>query len=398
MSTIPLGPTPAKQPSPGLVPFALGFRPFFLLAALSALALMLPWLLMWVGGLAPVEYYGFIGWHSHEMLFGYAMAIIAGFLLTAVRNWTGIDTPSGAPLAALAALWLAGRLLPLATSVVPLVLVAVVDWLFIPAVALALFHPLWRGGNKINRVFLPLLAAMALANGLVHAQALGWGELAARGQDLMLNMILLLIALVGGRVMPFFTEKAVTGSTPRRSERLEQAAFACLIALILVELVYPVPIAVAMLSLAVALTQALRVIGWHCVGVWRIPILWVLYTGFGWMVLGFVLKGLGALNLFPSSLALHALTVGAIAVLTLGMMSRVALGHTGRDLRSHKSINIAFVLLNLAAVARVFGPLLLPNYTGAVHLSGGLWLLAFLAFTVVYTPVLLQPRVDGRPG
>ncbi len=396
--TIPLGPTPAKQAGKGMTPFALGFRPFFLVAGIAAVGLIGLWLSMWVGYPGPTSYYGMIGWHSHEMLFGYALAVIAGFLLTAVRNWTGIDTPTGAPLAVLALLWLGGRLVPFLHPALPEFLPALIDLLFVPALMLALARPLWRGANKINRVFLPILALAALANGLIHAQALGYAATAGTGTTLMLNTIFLIIALVAGRVLPFFTEKAVQGSRPRHNATLETVAYAALLALLAAELLYPAPAAVGALAALVAITQALRLIGWHHPGAWRIPILWVLFTGFGWLVLGFALKAMGAFGLFPSNLAVHALTLGGFGVLTLGMMARVALGHTGRDLKSALVINLAFVLLNLGAVARVFGPLLTSNYTFSVHLAGGLWMLAFTLFLIVYSPILLRPRVDGRPG
>lgn len=399
MATIPLGPAPAKQTAKGLVPFALGFRPFFLAAGAAALGLMIPWLLMWVGRWQPDGYYGFIGWHAHEMLFGYGLAVIAGFLLTAVRNWTGIPTPTGVPLAALALLWLVGRLLPFGYPVVPGSIIATVDLLFLPALLWALSVPLWKGANRMNRLFMPLLGAMWLANLLIHAQSLELFATAGRGQDLMRNLILLLVALIGGRVMPFFTEKAIPEARPKRSKTLEYWSFGFLLFLIAVELLYPVKPLLASAAAGVAITQALRLAGWHHKGVWRIPILWVLYTGFGWLILGFVLKVLGLAGAFPPNLAVHALTVGAIGVLTLGMMSRVALGHSGRMLESSKSTNLAFISLNLGAAVRVFGPLAVPdNYVGTVHMAGGLWLLAFLIFTVNYAPVLLKPRVDGRPG
>jgi len=361
---------------------------------------MIQWLLLWVGYPGPVDYYGMVGWHGHEMLFGYAMAVIAGFLLTAVRNWTGIDTPSGLPLAGLAALWLAGRVLPYAHPGLPADIIAIVDLAFIPSLALALAGPLWKGANKVNRVFLPLLAAMAVANFLVHLQALGVTQTALHGQDLMVNLVLLLIALVAGRVLPFFTEKAVNGSAPNRDVRLERWSFTLLSGLTLAQLAWPhAGIPLAILSAGVALTQGLRLWGWHDKGVWRIPILWVLYTGYSWLVLGFVLKTLAHLGLYAPNLALHALTIGGFGVLTLGMMSRVALGHTGRLLQSAKATNLAFVLLNLGALTRVFGPFFMPdNYIGAVHLAGGFWLLAFGIFTVVYGPMLIKPRADGRPG
>lgn len=359
---------------------------------------MLLWLPMSVGRLAPNLYYGPFGWHGHEMLFGYMGAVIAGFLLTAVRNWTGIPTPTGLPLAALALLWLGGRIVPLLGPRVPDPLLALVDGAFLPTLLLILAGPLWRDTNKANRVFLLLLSGMALANLLVHLQALGFAASARQGQGLMRDLLVLLVTLVGGRVVPFFTEKAVPGSCPRHRPWLEHSSFALLIALLVVNLFYPDPAAQSVLASLAAVTQALRLMGWHDRRVWRIPILWVLYSGFVWVVLGLALQALGTLGLFPPNLALHALTVGGFSVLTLGMMARISLGHTGRELHPHSAMTIAFLLLNLAAIVRVFGLLVwASNPIGVMHLAGGLWIFAFLLFLVLYTPILLRPRVDGRP-
>jgi uncharacterized protein involved in response to NO len=383
----------------GYAPYALGFRPFFVLAGVSAALLLLLWLAAWRGRFPVGDYYGLVGWHSHEMLFGYAGAVIAGFLLTAVRNWSGIDTLSGGPLAALAGLWLMGRLLALLPGPFPPLAIALVDLAFLPLLAVALSGPLWKGKQKINRMFLPLLGAMTLANILVHLEALGMAQTAARGTGLMLNLIVLLVVIVGGRVIPFFIEMAVSGAKPKSSPRIEQFSFGALLLLILLELLYPENRLLAPLALAVALTQALRLRQWHARGIWSIPILWVLFTGYAWLVLGFVLKGLAAVGFFAPNQVVHALTVGGIGVLTLGMMARVSLGHTGRPMRSSRFINLAFVLLNLAALSRVFGPLVLPSRYGLwIDLSGGLWILSFVIFAFVYIPILIRARADGRPG
>ncbi len=398
MSNIPIN-DPASPTRSGWRPLGLGFRPFFLLGGYAAPALIAAWLLAWHGTPPRLAtYYGPIHWHSHEMLFGYVVAVISGFLLTAVRNWTGQRTASGVPLGLLALLWLAGRLLPWAAAV-PDGLQAAVDLAFLPALAWALTGPLWAGTNRVNRLFVPLLLAMAVANGLVHAQALGWTTAtAARGLDLMLDLVILLLVFVGGRVMPFFTEKAVHGAKPKQRAWVENLGFALLLLLGLLHLVGAPRWLVGVAFIAAGLVQALRLWGWHHRQIWGIPILWVLYTGYAWLVAGLLLSGLSAFALFPPSLATHALTVGGAGVLTLGMMARVALGHTGRDLQTATAINIAFVLINLAAATRVLGPALWPAaYVGWILLAGLLWILAFALFAWRYTPILLRPRADGRP-
>ncbi len=390
-------PTPPKIA--GIVPFALGFRPFFLAAGVSATLLIIVWLLNWHGLIGANSYYSLIGWHSHEMFFGYGIAIIAGFLLTAVRNWTGMDTIVGRPLAAITAVWLAGRLLPFAHPVVPGELIAVVDLAFIPLMIAALFGPLWKGSNQINRRFVPLLGVMALANLLTHLQALGLAETAQIGTTLMLNMVLLLLIFVAGRILPFFTENALPNAKTTYVPKVDKIGFYLIIALSLSQLLLPINLLVAALAFALAVNQAIRLYSWYDSRIWGIPILWVLHTGYGWMIIGLLLTAAAQLNLFPSNLAIHALTTGAIAVFTFGMMARVALGHSGRPLQPKRIIEICFITINLVPLFRVFGPLLLPEkYTIWIDLSGLIWIISFAIFCAVYLPILLRPRLDGRPG
>lgn len=390
-------PEPIRQsPVPWL---ALGFRPFFLLAGLAAISLVLIWTLMWHRGLAPEVYYGRIGWHGHEMLFGYAAAVVAGFLLTAVRNWTTIDTPVGLPLGVLALVWLGGRLLPWFPALPPL-LIAVTDLAFLPLLALGLARPLWRGSNQTNRWFLPLLLAMMMANVLVHVEALGLGaHLAQAGTYLMLDLLILLVLWIAGRVMPFFTERAVAGSRPRVRPWVERSTFILVLGLATARLLGAPSALVGSLALLLALVQGVRLWGWHQHAVWANPILWVLYTALGWLVIGLAQEGLAAWGIGPPNLALHALTIGAIGTLTLGMMARVTLGHTGRTMRTTPAMTVGFVLLNLAAAARVYGPMAWPSvYPGWIVIAGLLWVVAFGLFLYIHGPMLLRPRVDGRPG
>ncbi|MEN8180614.1 MAG: NnrS family protein [Pseudomonadota bacterium] len=399
MPVIPLGEKPPNpQPVKGLTPFALGFRPFFSVAALSGVALLGIWLAIWFGLLPPPAHYGLIGWHSHEMLFGYTSAVIAGFILTAVRNWTGIDTLKGTPLALLTLIWLLGRVTPFIYSV-PAPLIALIDISFLPLLTLALYQPLIKSRNKINRIFLPLIATMGLANLLVHLEALGVAAFANKGIDLMLNMILILLTLVSGRVLPFFTEKAVAESKPVSNKLRDQLVFSLIIGWTLMQLVCPQPWLLGVLAIGIAASQAWRFIDWYHPQIWRVPILWVLFTGLGWLIVGFLLKALAQFGFYPDSLATHALTSGAVGVLTLGMMARVTLGHTGRELQPKQLVEINFIILNLAVVLRVFTPALVPDLHDLwIQLSGSLWILCFSLFSFYYLPILLRPRIDGRPG
>ncbi len=392
MATIPLQEPHRRGADPhGFALLALGFRPFFLLAGLFA-ALALPlWLLTLSAHVPLPPYYGAL-WHAHEMLFGFAVAVVAGFLLTATRNWTGIQTLQGSPLAALALLWVAARLLvwlPL-----PGALIAAVDLAFLPLLALALAVPVTRARQWHNLLFTPILLLMALANGLIHLELLGGPAVAERGLQIMVVLMLVLLALMGGRVIPFFIERAVPGSTVRRFRLLEWGVHASLWAL-LVAIIWPGGGQWATVAAgAAALLHALRLAGWSCLGLWRVPMLWILWLGYGWIVVGLALYAAGL-----AGAALHAWTAGGIGALTLGMMARVALGHTGRLIEPARLTVAAFALINLAVLLRVAGPLLLPeHYLLWMQLSGLLWATAFLLFSLVYAPILWRPRIDGRDG
>ena len=380
--------------------FALGFRPFFLMAGIFAVILMALWAGAFVTNRPLTTYYGMTGWHSHEMIFGYACAVIAGFLLTAVRNWTGMETAKGPPLAGLSALWLAGRIMPFFPGALPSWLIALVDLLFLPALALSLAIPLVRGGQKRNLFFIPLLGALALADLLVHLELFGFAYGSARtGNFLALDLIILLIVIMGGRVIPFFTERALSGVSPKRWRWLEWTSIASVIAFMLAELFLPGSIPAGVMAGLAAASNGLRLAGWYTKRFWAVPLLWVLHLGYAWVVVGFCLKTLAVLDLVPPQLTLHAFTVGGIGVLTLGMMARVSLGHTGRPLKAAGPVAFAFALINLAAVLRGIVPIIFPYWLlQLAALSGGLWILSFLIFVVIYTPILISPRVDGLPG
>lgn len=379
-------------------PLALGFRPFFLLGGLAAFVLILLWLGTWHRAFSAAAYYGRVEWHAHEMLFGYTVAVVAGFLLTAVRNWTGRQTPHGRALGFLALLWLAGRLLPWIPGV-PGGLTAAVDLAFLPALAISLLPALRGVENRANYLLPVILLGMALANGLMHLQALGVAGTARLGMQWMMDLVLLLLLLIAGRVMPFFIRVAVQGADPRTRPWVERGTFVFALVLMAAHLGGLHPEITAVLFLVLAFLQAVRLAGWYHPGVWRIPILWILVTGYAWLTLSLLLRALADAGLVALSPAEHAFTAGAIGVSTLGMMARVTLGHTGRPMVPPRPMTWAFVLVNLAALVRVAGPLLYPSgYVFWILVAGIFWLTAFVIFLYHYTPMLLQARVDGRPG
>jgi uncharacterized protein involved in response to NO len=377
--------------------FALGFRPFFLAAGIYAVLLMGLWLAVLQGSLSlsalppPV-------WHSHEMLFGFAVAVIAGFLLTAAQNWTGIPMPSGRPLAALFLLWLAGRLGFLIPGLPP-GLVALVDLSFLPLLALALALPIHRAKQLHNYPFPVLLLTLTAANALVHLEALGWTSTARLGLFLATYVIVAIMVIMGGRVIASFTDNKL-GTRARRWPLIERLVPAVTLGALIAALIAPASLITALLAAVAAIVHGIRLAGWYTRKYWAVPLLWILHLGYAWITLGFALLALSAAGMNAATLsALHAFTAGGIGVLTLGMMARVSLGHTGRLLEPAPVMTLAFVAINLAALTRVLLPLFFPAaYAPIMTAAGVVWVAAFGVFVVVYAPMLLRPRADGKPG
>ena len=383
-----------------LVLFALGFRPFFLLSGLFAILSVALWVPTFAGWLPLNSYYGQIGWHSHEMIFGYTAAVIAGFLLTAVRNWTEIATAQGWTLAGLTIIWCLGRILPFLSAVLPPVVIALVDLSFLPVLVVGIAVPLVQRGERRNLLFLPLIAALWLANLLVHLALIGFAvNFGDRAVLLGLDSIILLIVIMGGRVIPFFTERAIQGTRIKRWSAVEWLATGSVLAFVLAEFLFIDPRVAGLFAGVAAISNGLRLCGWHTHRLWRVPLLWVLHLGYGWIVAGFLLKAGAALALIPAQFTLHAFSVGGIGVLTLGMMARVSLGHTARPLKVGTEMAIAFAAINFAAVSRGLLPIFYPQwFFEFVILGGVLWVAAFTIFTIVYVPILTRPRLDGQFG
>lgn len=398
MAKLPTEGLQQRPPSAGWALFRLGFRPFFLAASLFAVLLMVLWLLVLGGVMTPGEMPPLI-WHGHEMVFGFAVSVIAGFLLAATQNWTGIRTLSGRPLAALFLLWLAGRLCFLIPGL-PAGLVALVDLAFLPVLAVTLASPILRTKQLHNYPFPILLLALTAANALVHADALHWTSGTAKpGLLLAVYVVVTLITVVGGRTIPNFTDNKLQ-THARRRKIIEWLVPTATPAALIAALIAPVSPVTALLAAVAAAVHAIRVAGWYTSKFWSIPLLWVLHLGYAWIPIGFALLALTAAGWDAAAgSALHAFTAGTIGVLTLGMMARVSLGHTGRKLDPPPVMTLAFVAINLAALARVVLPLLFPAaYTQGMDIAGLIWIAAFGVFAWKYAPMLLRPRVDGKPG
>ncbi len=380
--------------------FALGFRAFFALAGLFALILIALWSSIYKGVLVTDNYYPTTYWHAHEMLLGYSVAVIAGFLLTAVQNWTGIKTLQGRKLFGLCLLWVYGRIVPFYSELIPDGIIALIDFSFLPTLAYFIAQPIIKSGNLRNLFFVGLLLLMAFGNACIHADILGiYENSAGLGLDLVVAIIIMMILVIAGRVFPFFTERGIKGVMAIRNPALDGAAILSS-ALVFILLIFDVTgIILTITAIVAIIANVIRVSGWYDHRILYVPLLWVLYLGYAWIILGLAFVALGSMNIMPVSVATHAFTVGGIGVLTLGMMARVSLGHTGRAMKASNTIALAFVFINIAALFRVLLPALLPDWYGNfLTLSTYCWLAAFSLFVFIYTPILSSVRVDGKEG
>jgi len=374
----------------------VGFRPFFLLASLFSVFSGLLWVAQYSGLLTHAYLRGPV-WHAHEMLFGYTIAVIAGFLLTAVRNWTSKPTATGAPLIALAALWVCGRVLVLTPFEIA---AAVVNAAFPVAVAAAISIPLVRARNVRNYFFVGLLLLIGVLIFVVHLSLREGSDLSPRlGLSLALDVVLFIMAVMGGRVIPMFTNSGVPGAGATRHPLVEKLALGSVLLLFVVDLLQLHPMAVATVALVGAAAHGVRLYLWQPWRALATPLVWILHAAYAWIVIHLALRGLSAFDVVTPSLATHALTLGAIGGLTLGMMMRTARGHTGRPLKADEYERAAFVFVQLAACVRVFGGMASPGlYVASVQLAGLFWAAAFGLYAVRYWPVLTRPRLDGRRG
>jgi uncharacterized protein involved in response to NO len=379
----------------GFALWQLGFRPFYLLASIFA-ALSIPlWVAQYAGWIAP--YPRGMTAHAHEMLFGYAMAVIAGFLFTAGRNWTGQPTPTGWTLGALALLWVAGRVLAFTPWVDA---AAYASAAFPLAVGVGLAVPLVKSRNRRNYFFVALLVAFAVAALTLHLSFIGvvsWPE--RLSLQVGLDLVLFVIAVMGGRVIPMFTNNGVPGTQATRRPIVERAALGSILVLLAAELAQAPDTVIGVVAIAAAVAHAIRLCLWKPWRTLRTPLVWVLHASYAWIVVYLLLRALAAWELVPAPLATHALTIGVIGGMTMGMMTRTARGHTGRPLRADRYEVACYVLIQMAAVIRVLGGLMLPGlYVATVVASGVSWSVGFAIYAIRYWPMLTRQRLDGKPG
>lgn len=376
--------------------FRLGFRPFYLLAAAFAAVSVPLWMARYYGKLeilANVD----LNWHVHEMVFGFAIAVIIGFIFTAGRNWTGLWTPTKGHLAVLAGVWIAGRIAMLTGA--PL-LAAIVDLLFLPLATWPIYRVLQRSGNQRNMFLIGLLALLTLANAAFHGAVLGWLPVSpVQPIHAAILVIVVLESVIGGRVIPGFTANVVGGTKPVVNVRHDRISIAVTV-LACVAWVAGLPgILTASLAFAAACSQLIRLAGWKPHTTLRHPLLWILHLSYAWIPVGFSLLALSALGLAPQSAALHVLAIGSVAGLIIGMITRTSLGHTGRPLKAGKGEVAMYLLIQVGVICRLGAAFDAGSLRDtALVVAATAWAAAFLIYLFVYTPYLFRPRVDGKEG
>lgn len=381
-----------------------GFRPFFLGVGLYAPLAVGLWTAIWLAGAPAPDWLSPVAWHGHEMLFGVVAAAVAGFLLTSVPVWTGSPALRGAPLRALLLLWCAGRASMWLAGVLPAALVALLDAAFLPLLVLVLARALRATGQRRNWGVVAVVAALALANLAVHAQALGLARgSAAPALRFAVDGVVVLMVVIGGRITPAFTANALrragSGLEVRARPGLARLAVAGAVLFAATDLALPRSAASGLAACAAGLAVAARMLGWRTRQTLRDPLLWSLHAGVAWIAAGLLLVAAGdLLPGMPPSAGLHALTAGAMGSLILAVMTRVGLGHTGRPLCLPRGAVACYALVHAGAAARVAAALAPAAYAGLLGVGAALWAAAFALFALLYWPILSRPRVDGLEG
>jgi len=392
-----------QQDMNGHALFRLGFRPFFLVASAFAVISMAIWMAELIfsiklipNSISPVY------WHAHEMIYGYALAVIAGFLLTAVRNWTNIQTLHGWSLQLLVLLWLLARIASLIAGEQALIVGLILDNAFIAYLSIALTvavvkAKLWKNMAVISKLYFFLIGDVIYSLGVLGIFPDGQRI----GIYIGLYMALSLILVLSRRVMPMFIERGVGYAVTLKNRAwVDIACFVLFLLFAVTDIFFSIPALTAYLAATLFVLHSIRLWGWHTSGIWKRPLLWVLYIAYSWIIIAFALKFIVFVIGIPSSLALHAFTVGGIGMMTLGMIARISLGHTGRDIMSPpRGVSIMFLMLFAGTVLRVIFPIFsIEHYQLWIALSQGLWVMAFALFLYLYTTILISPRADGRWG
>ncbi|WP_196260152.1 NnrS family protein [Pelagibacterium limicola] len=374
-----------------------GFRPFFLLAGVWAILAMSLWVMALISGWPVGGTFGPVNWHAHEMVFGYTSAVMGGFMLTAIPNWTGRLPVSGTPLLALVALWFAGRLALLFPDALGLPISLTIEAAFLPALTLVALREIMAGRNWKNLKILAGLSALTTANIWFHILAFS-GEDTSIASRMAIAALVMLICLVGGRIVPSFTRNWLSRRRqkllPAPFDRFDQGTLLLTLAAFVLWVSAPDDWLTAALCFAAGIAQGLRLVRWRGGSSWREPIVGALHLAYAFVPLGLVVIGFGATGLLTHASAAHVLLVGAIGGMTLAVMSRAALGHTGREIKAPVLIVVAYSYVAAAALVRPLVDLVPALYFPIFSVSGLLWIFAFALFCAVYAPILLKPRVE----
>lgn len=386
---------PSTYTGPALL--SRGFRPFFLLSALFAAAAIPAWLAIWTGRLALAGPFGPVDWHIHEMLFGYTSAVVAGFLFTAIPNWSGRMPRQGLPLALLAGLWIAGRFAVAGAFGANPLLVLVLDAGFLLAVTAMAVVEIAAGRNWKNLMVVVPVGIYLLANVIFHLEAMEGGE-SAVGRRLGFATVTFLIMLIGGRIISSFTRnwlaKRGPGPLPVAFGRFDGLCLAAAAMALLFWTLRPEGLPAALLLALAAVLHALRLARWRGMATWRSPLLLMLHVAYGFVPLGLAATAAAAADWIGAPAGMHLLGIGAIGGMTLAVMMRASLGHTGRPLEAGPILSAGFACLAAAALARV---LLASADIGGLDgysLAALFWTLAFAAYIFRIGPCLMRPSVQ----
>jgi uncharacterized protein involved in response to NO len=379
----------------GPVLFSYGFRPFFLGAAVWAVVAMALWIAALAGHLEVAGSYGAHAWHAHEMLFGFAPAVLAGFLLTAVPNWTGRLPVSGWPLAGLFALWLAGRAALLSPDVIGIPPAAAIDGLFLPALLLICAREVIAGRKWKDLKVLGGLLALSLANACFHF-AVVTGDHVHIAMRLGISAYVALVTIIGGRILPSFTRNWLNraGGTefPVPYNHFDTVAILAGIAALGAWTLVPDHSLTAVAAFAAALLHTVRLVRWRGWRTWPEMLLVILHVAYAFVPLGFAAIGIGALGFVEERAVMHVLTVGAIAAMMLAVMTRASRGHTGHPLTASRLTAASYAAVVVSALLRPLAEILPILATTLYAVSGSAWILAFALFCIEYGPILVRKR------
>lgn len=384
----------------GSLLWSLAFRSFFLMAGLWSVIALLLWIIVFSQDIDLPSRFDPLSWHIHEMLFGFVLAAIAGFLLTAIPNWTGRPPIRGIALAGLAALWLAGRIICLVSAFVPFWLAPIVDLAFPFALFAMALHELIAARNWRNLAVPAPVAVLGVADLLMHLESAGYPIPDGLGWRVGLAAVIILISVIGGRIIPAFTRNWLIGrgagvKLPQTRGLIERLALGCLHAGLIAWAIFPTSRIVGMLLVLAAVFNLVRLFGWQGFRTCAEPLLAILHVGYFWILAGAAMLGIGLLtSAIPVTAAIHAFTAGAIGTMIVAVMTRVTLGHTGRKLVADRITTFLYMLVSAGAILRVAAAFVPADGLVLIVISGVVWSGGFLLFVLRYGRMLLTKRID----